>query len=595
MKGLFTPPCLLLFLLLLLLPVSSATSFWAKEKPNIVLMMVDDLGIGDLGCYGNNTISTPHIDRLAQMGVRLTQHLAAAPLCTPSRAAFLTGRYPVRSGMVGLGRVGAYIFSASSGGLPSNEVTFAKLAKGQGYNTALIGKWHLGLNCERAGDHCHHPANHGFDLFYGTPMTHLRDCIAGHGSVFAQVWPYVRYVVAASFWTAVLCFACLPAPFGGWRVGLGLLLIGAAAAGLYLVFDHLIGALNCVLMRDQQVVEKPYVSEDLTARMTWEAVDFMERNSGKPFLLFLSFLQVHTALFATPTLRESGPHGIYGDAVREVDWAVGFVVDTLERLNLRGKTLVYLTSDQGAHLEEVSDQGEVHHGSNGVYKAGKSTNWEGGIRVPGILSLPGLLPRGRVVDQPTSHMDLLPTLTALMGARLPHDRQLDGHDLMPLLLGRATRSSHEFLFHYCNAHLNAVRWHPPNSDAAWKAFYFTPVFTPPGGESCTDTLVCLCHAPYVTHHDPPLLYDLSRDPSEATPLTPTTEPRFAVVMAAMAAAVERHLASLEPADDQMALGHVLWKPWLQPSCPARGGSGGGLFCREERHRVQKATDWSWAK
>ncbi|XP_056451443.1 steryl-sulfatase isoform X2 [Gadus chalcogrammus] len=593
MKGLFTPPCLLLFLLLLLLlPVSSATSFWAKEKPNIVLMMVDDLGIGDLGCYGNNTISTPHIDRLAQMGVRLTQHLAAAPLCTPSRAAFLTGRYPVRSGMVGLGRVGAYIFSASSGGLPSNEVTFAKLAQGQGYNTALIGKWHLGLNCEHAGDHCHHPANHGFDLFYGTPMTHLRDCIAGHGSVFAQVWPYVRYVVAASFWTAVLCFACLPAPFGGWRVGLGLLLIGAATAGLYLVFDHLIGALNCVLMRDQQVVEKPYVSEDLTARMTWEAVDFMERNSGKPFLLFLSFLQVHTALFATPTLRESGPHGIYGDAVREVDWAVGFVVDTLERLNLRGNTLVYLTSDQGAHLEEVSDQGEVHHGSNGVYKAGKSTNWEGGIRVPGILSLPGLLPRGRVVDQPTSHMDLLPTLTTLMGAPLPHDRQLDGHDLMPLLLGRATRSSHEFLFHYCNAHLNAVRWHPPNSDAAWKAFYFTPVFTPPGGESCTDTLVCLCHAPYVTHHDPPLLYDLSRDPSEATPLTPTTEPRFAVIMAAMAAAVERHLASLEPADDQMALGHVLWKPWLQPSCPARGGSGGGLFCREERHRVQKATDWS---
>ena len=114
----------------------------------------------------------------------------------------------------------------------------------------------------------------------------------------------------------------------------------------------------------------------------------------------------------------------------------------------------------------------------------------------------------------------------------------------------------------------------PTADAAWKAFYFTPVFTPPGGESCTDTLVCLCHAPYVTHHDPPLLYDLSRDPSEATPLTPTTEPRFAVVMAAMAAAVERHLASLEPADDQMALGHVLWKPWLQVGERVNGDMSG---------------------
>ncbi|XP_056451444.1 steryl-sulfatase isoform X3 [Gadus chalcogrammus] len=497
MKGLFTPPCLLLFLLLLLLlPVSSATSFWAKEKPNIVLMMVDDLGIGDLGCYGNNTI------RKVAPGSEL--RACRGPLPPPRKSRLRPLLRHAHDAPAGLHR-GPWLCLRP--GVAVRPIRGRRLVLDSRPLLRLPARpvRRLAGGAGTAADRGRH----------GRPVPRVRP-------------PHRRAELRPD-----------AGPAGG---------------------------------REALRQRGPDRTHDLGGGGLHGAV--------------------HTALFATPTLRESGPHGIYGDAVREVDWAVGFVVDTLERLNLRGNTLVYLTSDQGAHLEEVSDQGEVHHGSNGVYKAGKSTNWEGGIRVPGILSLPGLLPRGRVVDQPTSHMDLLPTLTTLMGAPLPHDRQLDGHDLMPLLLGRATRSSHEFLFHYCNAHLNAVRWHPPNSDAAWKAFYFTPVFTPPGGESCTDTLVCLCHAPYVTHHDPPLLYDLSRDPSEATPLTPTTEPRFAVIMAAMAAAVERHLASLEPADDQMALGHVLWKPWLQPSCPARGGSGGGLFCREERHRVQKATDWS---
>ncbi|CDQ83320.1 unnamed protein product [Oncorhynchus mykiss] len=188
MKSPWIPCCLGL---LLLFDVCYALN--GDKRPNFVLMMVDDLGIGDLGCYGNTTLRTPNIDMLAQEGVRLTQHIAAAPLCTPSRAAFLTGRYPIRSGMAGLGRLGVYIISAASGGLPSEEVTFAKMAKQQGYETALIGKWHLGLHCERNDDFCHHPSAHGFDHFYGITLTNLRDCQPGHGSIFTNVQAHIPF------------------------------------------------------------------------------------------------------------------------------------------------------------------------------------------------------------------------------------------------------------------------------------------------------------------------------------------------------------------------------------------------------------------
>ncbi|XP_010777045.1 steryl-sulfatase isoform X1 [Notothenia coriiceps] len=549
---------------LLILLVSSCVSV-QSSKTNFVLMMVDDLGIGDLGCYGNTTLRTPNIDRLAEEGVKLTQHIAAASLCAPSRAAFLTGRYPIRSGVAGDLRPGVFIFNAASGGLPSQEVTFAKIAKQQGYKTALIGKWHLGLNCESSEDHCHHPSNHGFDFFFGIPLTNLRDCQPGHGTVF-RIYKYLPYETVA----IVLLTAAFLHYRGVITVSRGLLGIllslSAAATCLTVGFIMMIPYLNCVLMRDHRVVEQPFTSENLTQRMTHEAVDFLERNSATPFLLFFSFIQVHTAMFASAAFRGTSRHGIYGDAVHEVDWSVGQIMQTLDRLNLRENTLVYLTSDQGAHLEEISDGGEVHRGSNGIYKAGKSTNWEGGIRVPGILRWPGNIPAGREVDEPTSNMDLFPTVVKLSGASGPEDRVIDGHDLMDLLQGRVDRSKHEFLFHYCNAYLNAVRWHPQNSSSVWKAFYFTPNFYPENGTACFHTHACFCTPGFVTYHDPPLLFDLSRDQSESRPLTPSTEPAFYSVLAAMEEAAEKHRGSVEPVESQMSALNLMWKPWLQPCC-----------------------------
>ncbi|KAM9327669.1 steryl-sulfatase [Pholidichthys leucotaenia] len=560
MKALWSPSSMLLLLLEV-----SAVSLQKSSKPSFVLMMVDDLGIGDLGCYGNKTLRTPNIDHLAQEGAMLTHHIAAASLCSPSRAAFLTGRYPIRSGIAGNGKLGVFLFNAASGGLPSQELTFAKLVKQQGYETALIGKWHLGLNCKSSDDHCHHPSVHGFDYFFGISLTNLRDCQPGHGTVLLilKFTPYST--VAIVILTAVvLHYSGIITIRRGLILSLLYLLL--VITGLAAVFIMVFPYINCILLRNHSIVEQPFKSENLTQKMTNEAVDFIERNSDKPFLLFFSFLQVHTAMFASAGFRGTSHHGIYGDAVHEVDWSVGQIMQTLDRLNLRENTLVYLTSDQGAHLEEISARGEVHRGYNGIYKAGKSTNWEGGIRVPGILRWPGKIPGGRQIDEPTSNMDLFPTVVQLSGASVPEDREIDGHDLMDLLQARVERSEHEFLFHYCNAYLNAVRWHPKNSTSVWKAFYFTPDFYPEDKMACFHTHVCFCTSDYVTYHDPPLLFDLSKDPSESTPLTPDTEPAFHSILAAMQEAVEVHQRSLEPVESQLSYAHVMWLPWLQPCC-----------------------------
>ncbi|XP_067297526.1 steryl-sulfatase [Pseudorasbora parva] len=553
------------------------------KKPNFVFMMVDDLGIGDLGCYGNTTLRTPNIDRLAREGVKLTQHIAAAPLCTPSRAAFLTGRYPIRSGMAGRGRLGVFLFSASSGGLPQEEITFAKAVKGQGYSTAVIGKWHLGLNCEDSDDHCHHPKSHGFDYFYGTVMTHLRDCQPGHGSVLHQVHVHIPYNTLGIGLVSLVLLHIRGTITVTRKVVFGFLVLVGLLVSLFGMVFYTFPNLNCFVMRGAEIVEQPYTSENLTQRMTSEAIEYLERNSERPFLLFFSFLQVHTGLFASPLFRGKSQHGLYGDAVMEVDWSVGQIMQTLERLNLKQNTLVYMTSDQGPHLEEISIHGEMHGGYSSIYKAGKSTNWEGGIRIPGILRWPGVLPAGKVIDEPTSNMDIFPMVLNLAGASIPSDRVIDGRDLMPLLQGQVEHSEHEFMFHYCNAELNAVRWHPPNSTAIWKAFFFTPDFYPQNSSGCFHTHICFCIKPFITLHDPPLLYDLSRDPSESIPLSPDTEPQFYSVLEVIRAAVSRHTLSLKPVPMQLSPLQIVWKPWLQPCC-----SSLSQLCRCERdHQIEK--------
>ncbi|XP_061222491.1 steryl-sulfatase isoform X2 [Neopsephotus bourkii] len=559
---------LLLFLLICQCAINSVEAYSASS-PSLILLMADDLGIGDLGCYGNRTLRTPNIDRLAEEGVTLTHHIAASPLCTPSRAAFLTGRYPIRSGMAAFSRVGVFLFSASSGGLPSEEITFSRLLKERGYATALIGKWHLGMNCERSNDFCHHPLSHGFDYFYGLTVTNLRDCKPGQGSVFLKgvqkslVIPLQITGITLVSLAVVHYIGLLSVPFRA----LGYcFLIATISLVVLIFFFYCFRHLNCFLMRDHQIIQQPLSYENLTQRLTKEAVQFIERNTNVQFLLVLSYLHVHTALYASKNFRGKSKHGLYGDAVEEMDWSVGQILDVLDKYNLSDKTLVYFTSDQGAHVEEISSSGEVHGGYNGIYKGGKATNWEGGIRVPGLLRWPGMIQAGSYLDKPTSNMDIFPTVVKLAQAQLPSDRIIDGHDLMPLLQGKVTQSNHEFLFHYCNAYLNAVRWHPGNSESVWKVFFFTPNFSPEDSNGCYDSHVCFCHGRFITWHDPPLLFDLSTDPEEKVPLTPKTERHFYEILRVIHLAIENHTRSLHAVPNQLSWDNLLWKPWLQLCC-----------------------------
>ncbi|NXD07525.1 ARSD Arylsulfatase, partial [Nothocercus nigrocapillus] len=418
-KSLITP---LVFCLLLQPP---QTLLSITTKPNIVLLMADDLGIGDIGCYGNDTIRTPNIDRLAREGVKLTQHVAAAPLCTPSRAAFLTGRYPIRSGMDAINNYRVIFWNGCSGGLPPNETTFAKILQQQGYSTGLIGKWHQGINCESYNDHCHHPLNHGFGYFYGMPFTLISDCITTEPPEMdrefrRKLWLYTQMMGLATLtfalaritglisvsWKAVTCLAVFSLLFfASWFSSYGF-----------------IRYWNCIMMRNHEVTEQPMVTERTTSLILRESISFIERNKHKPFLLFLSFLHSHTPLLTTEKFLGKSRHGLYGDNVEEMDWMVGRVLDVIEKEGLKNTTLVYFASDHGGWLERQEGKRQLG-GWNGIYRGGKAmAGWEGGIRVPGIFRWPGMLPANTVIDEPTSLMDIYPTVVHLAGGALPQDR-----------------------------------------------------------------------------------------------------------------------------------------------------------------------------
>ncbi|XP_019570131.2 arylsulfatase D isoform X2 [Rhinolophus sinicus] len=556
---------LVVCLLLTTCELKAASAF----KPNILLIMADDLGIGDLGCYGNDTLRTPNIDRLAAEGVRLTQHLAAAPLCTPSRAAFLTGRHSLRSGMEATDGYRALQWNAGSGGLPENETTFARILQREGYATGLIGKWHQGVNCETRTDHCHHPLNHGFDYFYGMPFTLVNDCHPGRlpevdASLRAQLGHYTQLMVLGILtlaagrtcgfisvsWKAVLGLACLVALFFiSWYSSFGF-----------------VGRWNCILMRNHDVTEQPMVLERTASRLLKEAISYIERNKDRPFLLFVSLLHVHIPLVTTKEFLGKSQHGLYGDNVEEMDWLIGRILNALEEHGLTNTTFTYFTSDHGGHLEARSEHGQLG-GWNGIYRGGKGMGgWEGGIRVPGVVRWPGVLPAGRVIQEPTSLMDVFPTVVQLAGGQVPQDRVMDGHSLLPLLQGAAEHSAHDFLFHYCGKYLHAARWHDKRGGRLWKVHYMTPRFHPEGAGACYGRGVCPCSGDGVTQHSPPLLFDLSRDPSEARPLSPGTEPLFEAVIATVGEAVRNHRKTLSSVPQQFSLSNILWKPWLQPCC-----------------------------
>jgi len=389
-----------LLALLVLLCVLCGQTF-AASRPNIIIILADDLGYGDLGCYGSPNIRTPNLDRMAAEGMRFTQFYSVAEVCTPSRAALLTGRYPIRSGMChDQFRV---LRNVSTGGLPAEEITLAELLKTNGYATACIGKWHLG---NWANDPAHQPRRHGFDYYFGLP--HSNDMNPTNAPL---PMPGARVEQDSRWW-------------------------------------------NAPLYRNEQLIEQPADQTTLTRRYTEEAVKFIEQNKARPFFLYLPHTFPHTPLFASEKFRGQSPRGLYGDVVEELDWSVGEVLNALRTAGLGTNTLVFFSSDNGPWLI-------MRHagGSAGPLRDGKGSTWEGGMRVPGIAWMPGRIAPGQVQREFACMMDLFATSLKLAGADVPRDRAIDGADISPILFRGGTMNREPF-FYYRGTQLYAARLGP---------------------------------------------------------------------------------------------------------------------------------------
>ena len=389
--------------LILLLSLGLLTSSVSAEmtRPNIIVILTDDLGYGDLGCYGSQTIATPRLDRMAKEGVRFTDFYVAAPFCSPSRAAMLTGRLPARCG------VPYVLFPTEHTGLPPGEMTLAELLKPVGYAPSFVGKWHLGWRKELR------PLPQGFDEFFG--LLHTND---------AEEWK-----------------------------------VGDAFRQLSM-FEPL------TLRDGERVVESPVDQSTLTQRYTRRAMDFIRRNQSRPFLLYLSHTMPHIPQYASPAFAGKSKDGIYGDAIEELDWSTGELLDLLHTLRIAERTLVIFTSDNGANVRSAKPNpnarfpGRSFGGSNAPLRAGKGTTFEGGIRVPCIAWWPGTISAGRTEATPASAMDFFPTFARLANATVPPGLTLDGADISPLLKGQSSSADPRMLFHYFGVQLQAVRQGP---------------------------------------------------------------------------------------------------------------------------------------
>ena len=531
----------------------SLASESANQWPNIVILLADDLGYGDLSCFGNRSFSTPHLDRLAAEGARLTHHVAAATVCTPSRSALLTGRYPVRSGMQearGGPPVVRNVFGP--GGLPETEWTFGRLLRDAGYRTQYVGKWHQGWSCRSWDDQCHGPRQHGFQRFFGLPLTLQEEEDEDPPLRRQRDGPFLRHVLPE-----VLRAGAEESADSGRR---------ASAAQLWQLwldmsrsayFDavprqewwghvHLVEKfLNCQLVRDNEVVSWPFQLVGLTQRLLAESERFIHRQSAAgdaPFLLVHSFLHPHTPLFTVPEFRNASGHSRYADNVLEMDWAVGRLLAALEEAGVADNTLVYFASDHGAQLELVGRDGQREGGTNAPFRGGKGQGGaEGGFRVPALLRWPDRIPAGRTLDVPTSAMDLLPTLLDAAGICAAEDLALDGVSMLPLLEGRSDAPTQRFLAHYCGDDIHAVRFAPEaEPGAVYKLVFAVPRYPDPAVEHCGEKDgLCSCYGEDVIWLSAPRLYDVAADPGERLEIL-GDDPRYRWTVPEMLARLERH-------------------------------------------------------
>ena len=374
------------------------------QTPNVIVILADDMGYGETGRNGHPSIQTPHLDRMAREGQNWTHFYAAASVCSPSRAALLTGRLPIRSGMASSKH--RVFFPWSKGGLPADEFTIAELFQAQGYKTAMIGKWHLGHLPEFL------PTRHGFDGWFGIPYSNDMDKTDQAKKILN------RKPGADGF------------PPQGW-------------------YEPRSEWFQVPLMRNETVLERGPDQRLLTRRYTEESIEFIRDNRDRPFFLYLAFSMPHVPLFRSDSFAGRSQGGVYGDVIEELDESVGRILEALKTLKLDRNTLVVFTSDNGPWLKY-----KTLGGSAGPLREGKSSTWEGGFRVPAIFWAPGMI-RPQSVKEMGSTLDFMATFAAMTGGNLP-DVQSDSVNLLPVLTEGQSGIRKEMFF-YMGDQLAAVR------------------------------------------------------------------------------------------------------------------------------------------
>ena len=371
-------------------------------KPNFIVVFVDDMGYGDLGSYGHPTISTPNLDKMAYEGQKWTQFYSASSVCTPSRAGLLTGRLPIRNGMIG--SKNRVLFPDSKYGLPDSEITIAEKLKENGYKTVAIGKWHLGHKKEYL------PLQHGFDYYYGIPYSNDMDKINGEtccpGSKYWQKYQN-RSPGSTNYY-------------------------------------------NVPLIENNEIIERPVDQTTITKRFSDKAVEFIKKNKEDNFFIYLAHNLPHIPLYASDDFLGKSKRGLYGDVIEEIDHGIGLIMEELKKNNLDKNTIVVFTSDNGPWLPF-----ETHSGSAGLLREGKGTTWEGGQRIPGIFWGAGIKPG--VINDLGSTMDIFPTLLEMSNTSMVDDRIMDGISIKNTLL-KHEPSKRETIFYYRSREIYAIRY-----------------------------------------------------------------------------------------------------------------------------------------
>lgn len=366
----------------------------AASSPNIIIIFMDDMGYGDLECYGGFPYHTPSINKLASQGMRFTNFYAAQAVCSASRAALLTGSYPNRMGVSGA------FMPDSKIALNPEEETIAEILKAKGYKTGMVGKWHLGQKQPFL------PLQQGFDEYLGLPYSN-------------DMWP-VDYN--------------------------GSPLDTSNRRGKYPPLPLIDG--NSTV----RIIKTLEDQAALTSIYTERAQQFIQKNKSKPFFLYMAHSMPHVPIAASSKFKGKSGAGLYGDVMEEIDWSVGEIMKTLEANGLAKNTLVIFTSDNGPWLTFGN-----HAGNTGGLREGKGSAWDGGVKVPCIIRWPSIVNAGTVCNNLSSTIDLLPTICSITKSKLPV-RKIDGVDISDLLIGKkGANPRDEFVYYYDRNNLKGIR------------------------------------------------------------------------------------------------------------------------------------------